>query len=355
MDKPYDPSGQFGERSEPASFADYEDEAVGHAPPRPARSRNEPLIQLQRSPLIDRVIDNTALKCYMECPRKFYYSMVMGRRRSGPPSPAIAYGTTWHAILEAHYKTGGDRDAVTIAAVESWEPHEKPEDHRTLQRALEVEYPNYLKRWGTHAEDSANLGGTVGFPTSPLIEIPTELSWDGALHPYAGKIDRVIEWQGLYYVEDHKTTSRMGPTYFQQFDPSNQMMGYAWLAQLLTGLPIAGVRINAHCVLKTSSKFERQVVSFSQDRLREWGENYNAWVRRLEASFSQAQSTFGVDDPAGAFPMNLEACAGKYGQCTYTPVCSSPVRVRDRILEKDYAVNPWNPLETMTDDTDTSE
>jgi hypothetical protein len=146
----------------------------------------------------------------------------------------------------------------------------------------------------------------------------------------------------------------MGERFFHQFDPSNQMMGYAWCAQQFLGKPIAGVRINAHAVLKTTSKFARQIITYSQDRLQEWGANYNEWVVRINESTGWWKRYLNdeIEPGPGAeevllhvFPHNWEACAGKYGQCVYTDVCSSPVRVRQTILEKDFELHPWNPLE----------
>jgi hypothetical protein len=300
----------------------------------------------QRSPHIPRPIDNTALDAFMRCPRLYYYSMVLNRRqRHGSSlSPALAYGTTWHSIMEAHYKTGGDTQAIVDTAVRSWKNHENAEDHRTLERCI-TEYNNFLKFYGSFEQETAGWGQTVGWPDTPVIEIPIELWWPGALHPYTGKIDRVFQHQGLYYVEDHKTCSALGATYFRQFDPSNQMMGYAWLAQLQTGFPIAGVRISAHCILKASSKFQRETIMFSQERLKEWGKNYNEWVKRLEEAHQRLE--IGDQEIAAlqAFPHNFNACATKYGQCTYTEVCTFDATMRERILEAEFEEQPWNPLQ----------
>jgi hypothetical protein len=305
-------------------------------------------IESRRSPLIPRSIDNTALDMYMACPRKFYYGMVLNRRRGGPLSPALAYGTVWHKILETHYRTGGNAAAVRSAAIAAWQPHFNPDDHRTLDRALSA-YEGYLARWGEHDAEIKGWGKTVGYPDSPVIENATEIWWPGAPHPYAGKIDRVFELQGLFYVEDHKTSSQLGTNFFVQFDPSNQMMGYAALAQLLTGLPIAGVRINAHGVLKTQNKFERKIITYSQPRLREWQENYARWIDKLEGSYrrhglSHAPEMGETDDLLSAWPHNFNACAARYGQCTYADVCAQVPHVRGRILESEFDEIPWDPM-----------
>lgn len=311
-----------------------------------------------RDPYIIRSIDNTALAAWMRCPREFLYGMLLHRRKSGPPRPPLAYGTTWHKILETHYKTGGNKDAVVREAILSWQPHDNPDDHRTLERALKC-YEQYLGVYGTYESEAKVWGKTVGYPASPVVEVPTELWWEGALHPYTGKIDRIVDVQGMYIVEDHKTTSALGKTFFRQFDPSNQMMGYVWLAQKLTGLPIAGVRINAHAVLKTESKFERQTILYAPERLQEWATNYNVWVRQISRATRQV---LGDKVPASieelctllaaapqeaidaAFPYNFNACAGKYGPCSYVEVDTMPVKIRRRVLEMDFEFAPWNPL-----------
>lgn len=290
------------------------------------------------SSLVGRPIDNTALACYMECPRRYYYSMVLHRRREGLPSPAIAYGSAWHKAMETHYKTNGDRDEVRMAVLDAWEDHDRPDDHRTLARVL-LEYDRYVEHWGLPEAETAR---TVGWPHQPLVEISTELSWPGAAHPYAGKIDRIIEMNGQIFVEDHKTSSRKPD--FRQFEMSNQMMGYAYMAQLITGRAISGVRINAHTVLKNDSSFERHIISYSQERLKAWAENYNCWIARIEDDMAAVKSAY-PEQAAGAFPYNFVACAGKYGMCAYTSVCSQDPRIRQRVLEMDFAVNPWNPLE----------
>lgn len=316
----------------------------------------EPLVQLtRRAPFIHRSIDNTALQSFMECPRKYFFSMVLHRRKGGATRPPLAYGTTWHKIMETHYATGGDEAAVQRAAIMSWEPHDSPDDHRTLERVLDA-YRAYKQRYGEHDEDVRVWGRTVGFPENPIVEQVAELAWPGSIHPYTGKIDRIYEQNGAVFIEDYKTTSALGATYFRQWDPSNQMMGYAWLGQLLTGRPIAGVRINVHGVLKTTNKFERQTILISPERLNEWSVNLQRWLEDINRRGEQLEDTFdnpefgGGELTAGdyAFPANFNACAGKYGMCQYVDVCTMPRSVRARILENDFEHKPWDP--TVGDD-----
>lgn len=215
------------------------------------------------------------------------------------------------------------------AAVKSWVNHGREDDHRTLQRAL-LSYEQYVEKFGKPSDEDAK---TVGWPENPLIELQLNVQWNGCPWPYAGKIDRIIELNGLLYVEDHKTTSQMGPYFFKNFELSNQMMGYVWMAQMFTKKKVAGVRINAHAILKRESKFERQIISYSQSRLEDWAENYALWAKQLQAAHE-----------AQFFPRNYNACSGKYGMCQYANVCSMPPKHRMAVLEQDYEEFAWNPL-----------
>ena len=292
------------------------------------------------SELIGRTIDNTALGMYKRCPRMYQYAMVQHRRRRGL-TPALAYGQAWHTALETHYSVPEIPlveldDRVCDAVLNKWEPASNTDDYRTLERLL-TEYDKYLKKYGPGWEEEAK---TVGWPDSPLVEIAIELNIPGARHPYCGKLDRIIEVHGQYLIEDHKTASQLRNDYFAQWEMSDQMMGYAALASIITGKPISGVRINLHVIRKSDSVFERRTIPFAQPRLDQWMRNYDLWLGRLETDLTLHQ----IGAP-GAFPENYSACAGKYGMCTYASVCSLPERLRQGALRQDFEEEPWNPLE----------
>lgn len=305
----------------------------------------------QRSylPVIDRPIDNTALNAYMTCAREFFMSMVLNRRPEGK-SIALRYGTLWHTLLEWHYKTGGDMVEAIARAELSWDGDEQG-DYRTLAR-LESDYEDYIQKWGTPDRE---IGQTIGFPEEPMVEISLNAGDDDLLHPYAGKLDRFVEIEGQVYVEDHKTTSRLDKNYFSQFDLSNQMMGYTFLGQkLLPSRKVVGVRVNVIHTLTKETGFHRQLFTFSDERIREWKQNYNAQVSRVAREYEMWLSgdfTVLGDGKPIAFPGHYgdNGCSRKFGLCGYNEVCSRAPRYRQQILENEYPVNPWNPLEDIDD------
>ena len=300
------------------------------------------------SALIGRTIDNTALAAFMTCPRKYYYSMMLHRRRDGVPTPSLCYGSGWHVAMETHYKAPAELtkaeliDLVRGEVGRRWTGSTDNQDYRTFDRCI-VEYERYLDKYGLPWNEP---GKTLGWPSNPMVEIAIELPVPGARHPYTGKLDRILDANGQYLIEDHKTASMLRNDYFKGFEMDNQMIGYAVLAELATGVLIAGVRINAHIIRKSDSVFERRTVPFTQERLRAWNKNYDRWLRRIENSVSEAIALKAESlDPADAFPQNFAACAGKYGMCTYADVCSMPPRLQEITLETYYNELPWNPLE----------
>lgn len=307
---------------------------------------------IQRSylPVIDRPLDNTALQAYMRCPREYWMSMVLHRRPKGKSAPLV-FGTAWHKALEIHYRSNGNRDLVHLAVAQAWEGHDAADDYRTLNRVL-LEYDKYVKHYGPPGREDAK---TLGSGADAVVEMSTNAQGDDLLHPWAGKIDRIIELNGLYYIEDHKTTSRFDKNYFRQFDLSNQMMGYTYLGkQILPNLNIVGVRINLLHVLTEKSAFHRQLFTFSPPQIKEWTVNSNHWMARLARDYEQVKADIeaGLYDPAvdlapPSFPGHYgdDGCSRKFGMCAYHPVCSSSPKIRKDVLEREFDINPWNPLE----------
>lgn len=306
---------------------------------------------------IGRVIDNTAQKDYMNCPSKYVKGMVWHRRGSGPPTPPLNYGSCWHTTLETSYAApqlpwDDLFDHVRAAVIRRWEESTKLDDHRTLDRLL-LEYRKYIAHYGLPWDEPDK---TVGWPDAPLVELAVDVPIPGARHPYAGKLDRIVKTRsGQYIIEDHKTTATLRSDYFKQWTIDNQMIGYAAIASIITGLPISGVRINLHVVHKSDSVFERQTIPFSKPRIESWYRNYDQWLDRLERSMElheQAEELYTHEGWSPeyerlhleAWPQNFTACAGKYSMCQYYDICTLPPHLREEALAANFIVAPWDPL-----------
>ncbi len=179
---------------------------------------------------------------------------------------------------------------------------------------------------------------TVGWPESPAVEITTQIMLPIAQIPYAVRIDRFVEIEGLLYVEDHKTTSSLGPQFFREFELSAQMMGYARVGSLLLNRRVHGVRINAICTLKTTHKFERQIIPFTEERLLDWERQTGVAYRELERRYEE-----------NSWPKSYN-CTRRYGRCQYFDICTLPESLQLKALEQDFDRVPWDPLAQHDDD-----
>jgi hypothetical protein len=294
---------------------------------------------LRSLPVIDRALDNTALSAFLACPKEYDYAYVQHMRPKGRRI-ALDYGSLWHSIMEWHYKTDGDETLVYAKVMSKWKDAiPATTDHRTVDRAWQ-DYDLYRKRWGATPSVHEEYKTIGWLNLNPLVEMAIELDWPGAEHPYTGRLDRICEnAKGEVLVEDHKTNSRdgllePGGYYFRQFELDNQLIGYTWLARLITGKRVAGVRINAYGVLKTKSAFGRDTFRFSDEFLEDWEQNYNVIVREIKACYQ-----------SGVWRRNFRACSRKYGACSYVDICKLPPRLRDRALQQECEYRPWNPLE----------
>jgi CRISPR/Cas system-associated exonuclease Cas4 (RecB family) len=292
-------------------------------------------------PVINRPIDNTALSTYMKCPREFKLSMLEGWRPK-KRNTALNYGALWHSILEMHFKTGGDQEKIlaTFAVVG---PKLVSEDHRTAARALQ-DYTKYVRTYPTAADTQA----TIGFPAAPLVELATAVKSEVFDHEYAGKIDRIAMLNSEQAViEDHKTSSRLDKNFFAMFSLSNQMKGYTWIGQkLLPNIQVIGVRIDLAHILKDKTSFERHVIHYTKSSIEEWEENTANWFYRIRRSIQE-------DDFPAHFGDN--GCSSKYGKCQFFDVCASSKVIRQKVLEQDFHIDPWDPLKNESLETQTGE
>lgn len=297
--------------------------------------------------MIDRPLDNTAMSAYMTCPREYYFSMVLHRRHKGK-APPLVFGSAWHKAMEVRYK-GGDINLVRYAVTQAWEGHDQPDDYRTLNRVI-LDYDRYCRQYGE--DPSQEDGKTLGSQGEMMVELSTNAQDELLIHPWAGKLDRIIELTGLVYPEDHKTTSRMDKHFFRQFELSNQMMGYTRLGKfLLPSKPVVGVRINVSHVLTADTKFYRQLVTFGPQQLERWANVMNHWMSRIAEDYTKLDGERPLIPPDDVFVQHFgdNACSRKFGMCAYHQVCSSSPKTQAGVLEREYEINPWNPLEEADD------
>ncbi len=367
-------------------------------------------------PLIDNCIfiDNSMIELLNTCPRALEYNR-LHKRILAAESPSLNFGSAIHLALEHRYKTCANLpaspfDEAEIASILTDFFEEKPApvgDFRTLNWALEV-----VKKYNLiYGQEDFNLleyeqpqtcshcngvGSTFDKEnqTRPcffcretgknklMVELPfalplfaillpsllVRIDWDGdpkTLRPgevgvfYSGRIDLPnLKEDNQVFVMDHKTTSLLGPTFFDDKKMSAQQKGYAWSFQKLTGMPVRGYEVNAIRIKEPPQwitnggepkrggrkqnleewwreSLVRERFLLAPGELDEWHSNV---IELITEFFWRYTREF--------FPMKTNWCVAKYGRCPYFEVCTTqPPADRLLILNSGlYQENTWSPL-----------
>ena len=315
----------------------------------------------QRILLMD--IDNTSLEHFAVCARSAEYRLVHSREGAFGTA-ALAYGSAKHLYLE-HILRGGTVAEAEEIMVKHLSEHQDPDPNnwRTSTHAVDS-MRGYMNYW--HSQPlvpvtfnnellvevgfrlplcEVSIAGSTGLSHArlrtmltnpdecPMVPSLVRVSW-------TGRIDCVCPFLGDIYAIDHKTTSMVGPSYYDDFQLSSQMHGYVFAARhLWPELNVKGVRINT-IIGRPPSKtgiqhaYERQTFVYSEEHLEEWHKDTQTLV-----------ADFLAHTVRNYFPKMSKWCVGRYGTCQYHPVCTSLPESRHIVLGSDlYKDCTWSPL-----------
>jgi len=292
-------------------------------------------------------VDNFALSMFQTCPSKYDLRIRQGWSITDT-APALGFGGVMHEGLAAWYKTGSV-EAALQAIHEAWPQGMPPDDYRNEGKALKT-MAEYIKQYPS--EGFTIVQGSEG----ALIEVPFsidtgmflncsscgnytvyESACAGCREPlepieYGGIFDGLVEFGPQIYILEHKTTSQLGPMYFNQFKPNNQITGYIWGAGELSGKRVGGALINAIGAYKASAtRFVRDFTTRTQRDIDEWMKHVKYICQTIKNY-----------EKMGVWPMHTSACT-LYSGCEFRKVhVLSQEKDRQRQLEQAFKHDPWD-------------
>ena len=306
-------------------------------------------------------IDNFALTMHQTCPAKYDLRIRQGWTSRGK-SAALGFGGALHAGLATWYKTH-DLGQSLLSIGEVWKDDQPIDDFRTKEKCITtmIEYSK------SYPHESFQV---VGAPDNPMIEVPFTIElgrcvpfcgdWtaaDGTEHhgcgvmqhgfenevcekcgeplepiEYGGIFDGLIEFSHQVFILEHKSTSVMGASYFNQFKPNNQVCGYIWGAGQLSGKKVVGAMVNAIGVYKAgATKFNREITSRSEGAITEWKKNVQSTCAEIR-----------FHERHGFWPLRTMACT-LYGLCEFHSVHVLEHQTeREKRLENDFVKDHWD-------------
>ncbi len=256
-----------------------------------------------------RIFDASAISDYMGCPKYFQYVWVR-RLESKEGKPAMTFGTVWHDVMKVWYKTG---DPILAAKELKALPSVITDTHLTKEWG-EAIFKQYVERYPVDKEP----GVTLYLEKQFHVEIGEKI--------YSGRIDRIEDWNGKIYVDDHKTSKSLGLSFFNNYRPSVQIDGYCYACREICG-GCHGAIINGISTAKNpKERFQRFPSARMDKELDEFKTVFTQWTDDIEASVIMER-----------WPKNWSYC-NRWGKCKFWEAC---VYGEDpKWIEQNFTVKP---------------
>lgn len=287
--------------------------------------------------MVQTTWDSTSLSLLDECPRKYYYRMVLGLAPAGLALD-IAFGQAYHTALETFDKTPGTREARIHAALRAgllrfhadggYASTSTAKNPITLARTIVWYYETFIEDTFTTIE----VDGKPAVELTFKFHLSTIAGHDIFM---SGHLDRLASSASGDFVLDRKTTkSSFSDYYWSQFANDIQMTMYTVAGRVCFATPVVGVIVDAARIGVTFSEYMRHSAYRHSASLDE----FLADMQELIASavkYAEAET----------WPMRRTSCS-KYGGCPYLKVCSRPASVRPLYLASDFIPHHWDPTES---------
>jgi hypothetical protein len=293
-------------------------------------------------PVLDRYepenMDHSATKVFKECPRKYFYRIVLGRTApEGKWASVFAWGSSIHKFLELYY----NEETKTSAPVEALKIFRSPTNLSFDFQDKDQLFLAFSLLMKMVDEEKKN-----GVIQVQAIEQPFILKFPDGIN-IGGRFDQIIKWNGRVWIRDWKTTSKQLQYFKAGLEPNDQAIRYIWAASCLTygvdeeGYPnkvVDGVLFCAIYLNKTiaSKKKGPEITNISSSR------NKNQVFRWMkEQMFIHKQMEHCREEDA--WPMHEVSC----GFCDYRQVCNQPSEASmENMLKTHYVLSPWKHEET---------
>jgi hypothetical protein len=299
------------------------------------------------TPGLQLAVDSTSLGVFKECPRKYFYSLILGYQSKGL-SVHLDFGIWFHGAAEFYDRAKADGAdhyqalslALKWALAQTWNKtlgrgwvSDHPVKHRmSLIRGICWYLDNYADDESMETVQLAN--GKPAVELSFRFELG-HYSNEGESFVACGHLDKIVNFAGGTYIKDIKTTSGgLGPRFFGGFSPDNQMSFYDVAGQVVYESPVNGIIIDGVQIGSGFARFERALVPRSDALRAEWLDGLGFWLYQLEhAALTQN------------WPMNEKSCSGPYGECVFRGICSKPPGARPQWLAQGFVIRQWDPLQ----------
>lgn len=311
---------------------------------------------------MNKYFDNTMLKTYKECPRKFYFRHRLHWVREGL-APPLAFGLAWHEAMDVVWGLGqsdkSDREIQKFAMaafLETWEEEGMPAIGNmdlNIEAQLAPRTPGianemlfqYIKTRRPFIQEVELLAIEQPFMV-PIFDTSSDIY-------YIGRLDKVIKHRGRVIIPEHKTTTAYSKQYgfrssfVDQWSPNSQVDGYLHAGHMLYGDRMKAVWIDAALVHKVEhDKFKFISVDRSTEMLDTWLYGARDWIERIQQEDAWLQLEKG-EDALDAFPQNTESCFTYNRPCSYRDICRFKANPSTCNMPEGFKEDEWKPFDIL--------
>ncbi len=299
-----------------------------------------------------RLLDNSRIKGYRECPLYFYMSYV---RHWSPTKirPPLLFGSSWHAAKEAillYYKSGRKNQQEVIelaihAFNKEWQKEAPLElSLEQVSDVFKARIPgtgheiihNYVEQHAHELEQIEILAVEKPFA------VPMYSTDDIDIY-IAGRLDSIIRDSDGIWIGDDKTTSMWGKKHgFQRkwqrgWSTNSQVDTYTYAGKMMYGqTEMRGLYINGICVnANVHDQFCQLPIMKGMQDLERWYNDTVHWIDRILWS-----------EKNQCWPHNVAHCQNQFGDCQYLDLCEmtyNPEQIPDAPLG--FEVKKWEPFD----------
>lgn len=287
------------------------------------------LIVESKSSQINIIIDSSVMNTFEKCPTLFKYQYVDNLRSRAGKKSYLDKGELLHIGLRHYYRMKKEGAEFDACVKEGFERMMKCTSK--FVTLTEPDIQDVLTGYMTYTEHYRFENWTIVEIERPFRIILFE---DAELRIIIqGRIDLMVDNGQLIIPVDHKSESRRS----EPIKLDNQFMLYCYAARTNN---ILINKIGFQPSLKPQDKYYRKLLSYDDDNLAEWRDEFIFKVREI-LGYAEANH----------FPHRYTSCKDKYGLCIFHDVCGTPRIARDVVLTSQFQVEePWDPFRDVEGD-----
>ena len=297
-----------------------------------------------------KILDNSKLKAYMTCPRRYFFEYILGWRPEHT-SHDLWFGQAVHLGLEHMYDIWRERGPEFGYSRLVQEAYHKFLEHYRKEFGVltDIDHPeknpaNVLELFYRYAQKYGEEDKFEVIHTEISGSIPINREDEPKLIFF--RLDTVIEDKGKRKILEHKTSKWSVSLWEQSWDKDFQPIIGSIVMYMLYDNP-GGIIMNGLFLRKDPSKIEfyRKHMNPSLRQLEAGRANLELWYDQIFGDHARLHECKEEDHALRAFPCNPKGCMAYNRPCTYKDYCEAwpnPLRYAET-PPPGFCIEHWDP------------